>query len=103
MSEVASELVLLTELIRLRSVSSGEGAPARDCGAALEGAGLDTRLLGWADGRAQLVARTRESDGPPLTLTGHLDTVPRPGRVAGRPVGGRTRRRPDRGPAGPAT
>ncbi|NMH92664.1 M20 family metallopeptidase [Pseudonocardia bannensis] len=69
-------MVLLTELIRLRSVGSGEGAPARHCATALDRAGLGTRLLDWADGREQLVARTPGGDGPPLTLTGHLDTVP---------------------------
>lgn len=30
---------------------------------------------GWEPGREQLVARTR-SGSAPLTLTGHLDTVP---------------------------
>lgn len=69
-------LDLLGELIRLRTVGGGEGAAARHCAALAEDAGLDARLLGWEPGREQLVARTAGGDGPPLTFTGHLDTVP---------------------------
>jgi succinyl-diaminopimelate desuccinylase len=73
---VTTSLDLLAELIRFRTVGGGEGATARHCAALTEKAGLNTRLLGWADGREQLVARTPNADGPPLTFTGHLDTVP---------------------------
>jgi succinyl-diaminopimelate desuccinylase len=69
-------LDLLTELIRFRTVGGGEGAAARHCAGLAEGAGLTTRLLAWEPGREQLVARTAGGDGPPLTFTGHLDTVP---------------------------
>jgi succinyl-diaminopimelate desuccinylase len=69
-------LRLLSDLIRFRTVGVDEGAAARRCATITEQAGMDTRLLGWADGREQLVARTAMGDGPPLTFTGHLDTVP---------------------------
>jgi succinyl-diaminopimelate desuccinylase len=68
-------LDLLSELIRFRTVGGGEGVAARHCAALAEKAGLDTQLLAWEPGREQLVARTAGGD-PPLTLTGHLDTVP---------------------------
>jgi succinyl-diaminopimelate desuccinylase len=43
----------------------------------LDQAGLRTELIEFEPGREQLVATTRDdSPGPPLTLTGHLDTVP---------------------------
>jgi succinyl-diaminopimelate desuccinylase len=69
-------LDLLRDLVRLRTVGGGEGAAARHCGALLEQAGFGTRLLDWAPGREQLVARTGDGEGPPLSFTGHLDTVP---------------------------
>jgi succinyl-diaminopimelate desuccinylase len=69
-------VALLEELIRFRTVGGGEGAAARHCAAIAEAAGLRTRLLPWEHDREQLMARTAEGDGPPLTFTGHLDTVP---------------------------
>lgn len=69
-------LELLDELIRFRTVGGGEGAAARHCAALAEEAGLATQLLAWEPGREQLLARTPGADGPPLTFTGHLDTVP---------------------------
>lgn len=78
-------LDLLDALVRAPSAASGEGALARSCAAVLDDAGLSPVLLPWTDaagrpmpGRDQLLARTGGS-GPveaPLTLTGHLDTVP---------------------------
>jgi len=73
---VSDALDLLSELIRFRTIGGGEGAAARHCAALAEKAGLGTRLLAWEPGREQLVARTAGGDGPPLTFTGHLDTVP---------------------------
>jgi succinyl-diaminopimelate desuccinylase len=73
---VTTAVELLGELIRFRTVGGGEGAAARHCATLAEGAGLSTRLLEWEPGREQLVARTAGGDGPPLTFTGHLDTVP---------------------------
>lgn len=67
---------LLTELIRLPSVGSGEGAVAQRCAALLEEAGFRTEFLSWEDGRDQLAARSPDGNAAPLTLTGHLDTVP---------------------------
>lgn len=66
---------LLTELVRTRTVGAGEGELARACGRRLERAGLATRLVDLDPGREQLVA-TLGGEQAPLTLTGHLDTVP---------------------------
>ena len=71
MSEV---LDLLTELVRHRSVAADEGVLARRAAARLEDAGFAVALHDWQEGREQLVART--GGDAPLTLTGHLDTVP---------------------------
>lgn len=68
-------LELLAELVRGRSVGAGEGPLARQAAGLLEAAGLDTVLTEWSRGREQLVARSG-SRVAPLTLTGHLDTVP---------------------------
>jgi succinyl-diaminopimelate desuccinylase len=68
-------LDLLADLVRAHSVADGEGPLARDCAALLGAAGFDVVLAPWADGREQLIARSGSGDGP-LTLTGHLDTVP---------------------------
>jgi uncharacterized membrane protein len=73
---VTDVLDLLGELIRFRTVGGGEGTAARHCAGLVEEAGLGTQLLEWEPGREQLVARTADNDGPPLTFTGHLDTVP---------------------------
>jgi succinyl-diaminopimelate desuccinylase len=73
---VTDVLDLLDDLIRFRTVGADEGTAARHCAALVEEAGLGTRLLEWEPGREQLVARTAGGDGPPLTFTGHLDTVP---------------------------
>jgi succinyl-diaminopimelate desuccinylase len=69
-------LDVLAALVRLPTAGGGEGAAARHSARLLEAAGLATRLLDWAPGREQLVARTVGGEGPPLTFTGHLDTVP---------------------------
>jgi succinyl-diaminopimelate desuccinylase len=73
---VTGAVDVLAELVRLPTAGGGEGAAARHCAALLEETGFDTRLLDWAPGREQLVARTVGAEGPPLTFTGHLDTVP---------------------------
>lgn len=79
---MSTALDLLAALVRSRSVAGGEGDLARRCAKPLEDAGLKTTLLPWtgvdgglASNRDQLVARTGNG-GAPLTLTGHLDTVP---------------------------
>lgn len=72
MSEV---LDLLADLVRVRTVASGEGALARRAAVLLDDAGFTVSLPEWEVGREQLVARTGSSSAP-LTLTGHLDTVP---------------------------
>lgn len=66
---------LLAELVRLPSVASDEGRLARRCAELLEVAGLSTRLVDFEPGREQLVASLAGRDAP-LTVTGHLDTVP---------------------------
>ena len=72
---VPAVLDLLTELVRSRSVGAGEGLLARRAGALLDGAGFKVTTIGWEPGREQLIARAG-SPSAPLTLTGHLDTVP---------------------------
>ena len=72
---VPAVLDLLAELVRGRSVATGEGPLARRAGALLDGAGFNVTTVGWEPGREQLIARTG-SPSAPLTLTGHLDTVP---------------------------
>ena len=72
---VPAVLDLLAELVRSRSVATGEGSLTRRAGALLDGAGFRVTTVGWEPGREQLIARTG-SPSAPLTLTGHLDTVP---------------------------
>ncbi|QPP05382.1 M20 family metallopeptidase [Streptomyces bathyalis] len=68
-------LDLLTELVRRRTVASGEGVLAALCADSLRDNGFEVSTPGWEEGREQLVARTG-SGSAPLTVTGHLDTVP---------------------------
>lgn len=68
-------LVLVAELVRGRSVDGDERALARRAASLLEGAGFVVATPSWQDGREQLGARAGSSRAP-LTLTGHLDTVP---------------------------
>ncbi|GAA3749136.1 succinyl-diaminopimelate desuccinylase [Spinactinospora alkalitolerans] len=68
---------LLRDLIALDTVAAGEGAAAALTAGLLDDAGLSTRTVGWEPGREQVVAVTPEpAETPPLTFTGHLDTVP---------------------------
>ena len=68
-------LDLLSDLVRAHSVAADEGPLARDAAELLDGAGFDVSLPTWEPGREQLVARSGRTTAP-LTLTGHLDTVP---------------------------
>ena len=65
---------LLLELVRADTVAAGEGALARRCAGLLDDAGLSGSLVDFEPGREQYVGRA--GSGPPLTFTGHLDTVP---------------------------
>lgn len=72
---MTAALSLLTDLIRGRSDGAAEGALAALCAEPLRGCGFQVATPAWEEGREQLVART--GSGPaPLTVTGHLDTVP---------------------------
>jgi len=75
---VSAAVDLLTELVRADTVGAREGASARRCADLLADAGFTVAVPGWEPGREQLVARTGSVSGigAPLTLTGHLDTVP---------------------------
>lgn len=67
----------LTDLIHMNTVAADEGAAARHCASLLDQAGLRTQLIDFEPGREQLLANTNNDAGDaPLTLTGHLDTVP---------------------------
>ena len=68
-------LGLLADLVRARTVAAGEGELASRAATLLDGAGFTVRSSAWEPGRDQLVARFG-AGGTPLTLTGHLDTVP---------------------------
>jgi succinyl-diaminopimelate desuccinylase len=72
---MTAPLDLLTALVRGRTVASGEGVLAALCADLLRDNGFDVSTLGWEEGREQLVARTGSGSNP-LTVTGHLDTVP---------------------------
>jgi len=72
---VSAAVDLLTELVRADTVGAREDACARHRADLLADAGFTVAVPGWEPGREQLVARTGPVDAP-LTLTGHLDTVP---------------------------
>ncbi|GAA4236180.1 succinyl-diaminopimelate desuccinylase [Streptosporangium album] len=70
-----TDVVELTrELIRIDSVGGGEAAVAEPLARRLEAAGFEVRAHAYAPGRTGVVARW--GTGVPVTLTGHLDTVP---------------------------
>jgi len=67
----------LTDLIHMNTVAADEGVGAQHCASLLDQAGLRTELIDFEPGREQLLATTTNDSGEaPLTLTGHLDTVP---------------------------
>lgn len=72
MSEV---LQLLRDLVRLDTVAHDESSATDLCAATLGAAGIPSNRIEWEEDRDQLVARLPGGDVP-LTLTGHLDTVP---------------------------
>ncbi|WP_406315859.1 M20 family metallopeptidase [Streptosporangium sp. NBC_01639] len=75
-----TDVVELTrELIRIDSVGGGEAAVAQPLVRRLETAGFEVRAHAYAPGRTGVVARW--GTGVPVTLTGHLDTVPLGGQA----------------------
>ncbi len=66
---------LLEDLIRLPSAGADEGIVTRHCALMLTAVDARTEFVNWAPNREQLIARV-PGNGPPLTLTGHVDTVP---------------------------
>ena len=66
---------LVEDLVRISSVGAGEGTVTRHCALLLTAVNAQTEFVNWAPNREQLIARFG-SNGPPLTLTGHVDTVP---------------------------
>ncbi|MBA3367536.1 MAG: M20/M25/M40 family metallo-hydrolase [Geodermatophilaceae bacterium] len=66
---------LLEDLVRISSAGANEGTVNRHCALMLNAVNARTRFVNWAPNREQLVARF-DGAGPPLTLTGHVDTVP---------------------------
>ncbi|MDQ4037435.1 MAG: M20 family metallopeptidase [Actinomycetota bacterium] len=66
---------LLEDLVRISSVGVGEGTVTRHCALLLTAVNAQTEFVNWAPNREQLIARFGDN-GPPLTLTGHVDTVP---------------------------
>jgi acetylornithine deacetylase/succinyl-diaminopimelate desuccinylase-like protein len=69
---------LLQRLIRFNTVNppGNEAAAQEWLKGLLEAAGFECELLAAVEGRPNLIARLRaDSDGPPLCLLGHVDTV----------------------------
>ncbi|MEV4104412.1 M20 family metallopeptidase [Nonomuraea sp. NPDC049649] len=70
---------LARQLIRIDSVGGNEAAVAEPLARRLSDAGFAVRRHEHAPGRTGLIARW--GTGEPVTLTGHLDTVPLGGRA----------------------
>lgn len=66
---------MLEDLVRISSVGAREGTVTRHCALMLTAVNAETEFVNWAPNREQLIARFG-GNGPPLTLTGHVDTVP---------------------------
>jgi len=66
---------MLEDLVRISSVGTGEGTVTRHCALLLSAVNAQTEFVKWAPNREQLIAQFG-GNGPPLTLTGHVDTVP---------------------------
>jgi len=66
---------LLEDLVRISSAGAGEGTVTRHCALMLTAVNAQTKFVNWAPNREQLIA-SFGGNGPPLTLTGHVDTVP---------------------------
>lgn len=71
----AGEIGLLQDLIRINSAGADEGIVSRHCALLLEAVDADVQTIHWEPNREQIVARV-DGSGPPLTLAGHVDTVP---------------------------
>jgi len=71
---VHDPVTLAQRLVRMDTRGGGEKAAAELLAELLDEAGFDTALSEPEAGRANLVARY--GSGTPVTLTGHLDTVP---------------------------
>lgn len=75
----SSAVELTQELVRYDTINppGGELACVQRLAAVLEDAGLETKLHGLGDNRANLIARLGGVEGQPaICLTGHIDTVP---------------------------
>lgn len=66
---------LLEDLVRISSAGVNEGTVTRHCALMFTAVNAATTFVNWAPNREQLIARV-DGAGPPLTLAGHVDTVP---------------------------
>jgi succinyl-diaminopimelate desuccinylase len=69
---------LTGDLVRFRSVNppGNEGEVADYLAGRLRALGLQAEIQVVQEGRANVIARLRGGDAPPLVFTGHLDVVP---------------------------
>lgn len=74
---MAEVVRLAAELVRFHTDGRAESSAVAVLGPRLEAAGFRVRRSTLAEGRETLDAQLA-GDGPPLVLTGHLDTVPVP-------------------------
>ncbi len=67
---------LYFQLVRIPSMTGQEGPIAAFLAEYLERVGLEVELVHLTPERPSLIARTKETPGPSVLLSGHLDTVP---------------------------
>lgn len=73
---MTDSVALTRELIGLDTAGGGERRAAELLAPLLAACGMDVELVEMSVGRASLIARAGDQSSRPLTLSGHLDTVP---------------------------
>lgn len=70
-----SQIDLFKQLIKINTVNGNELAEAKYIKQVLADHHIDSQLIPFASGRANLVAEVGDQPGPVLALAGHIDTV----------------------------